>query len=100
MYGEGTRVDGTEARDSELAWRRVPLWIRIGGLGSGCLLLIAGRVYLLGVVAMRLASLTIAMAAAVLVAALLQPVYCGTSPPTSSPTSAAGCRRAWSAPVL
>jgi predicted PurR-regulated permease PerM len=67
-------VDGAESRDNERAWNRIPLWLRVGGLGSGCLLLMAGGLYVLGTVATRLASLTLAMAAAVLVAALLQPV--------------------------
>lgn len=30
------------------AWRRVPLALRVGGLCSGCFLLVAGAVYLVG----------------------------------------------------
>jgi predicted PurR-regulated permease PerM len=59
------------------AWGRVPVWLRVGGLGSGCLLLIVGAVYVLGFVAVRLASLTIALFAAVLIAALLEPMVTG-----------------------
>ncbi len=59
------------------AWGRIPLWVRVGGLGSGCLLLIAGGGYVLGLIAVRLASLSIAMAAAVLMAALLEPIVTG-----------------------
>jgi len=56
------------------AWRRVPLGLRVGGLCCGCFLLVAAAVYLVGAVAMRLASLTVALVAAVLIAALLEPV--------------------------
>lgn len=58
-------------------WQRVPSALRLGGLVSGCLLLIAGALYVIGVVAVRLASLTIAIAAAILIAALLEPVVNG-----------------------
>lgn len=70
-------MDGTDAREGARAWGRVPLWLRVGGLASGCLLLLAGAVYVLGSVAMRLAPLSLAVAAAMLVAALLQPVVTG-----------------------
>jgi putative heme transporter len=56
------------------AWERLPLLLRVAGLASGCLLLLAGAVYVLGAVAVRLASLTIALVAAVLIAALLEPL--------------------------
>lgn len=59
------------------AGRRVPTALLVSGLVSGCLLLTAGAVYLAGVVAVRLAPLSIAMAAAVLLTALLQPVVGG-----------------------
>jgi predicted PurR-regulated permease PerM len=62
------------ASASRGAWRRVPLTLRVGGLSCGCLLLVAGAVYLVGAVAMRLASLTMALVAALLIAALLEPV--------------------------
>jgi predicted PurR-regulated permease PerM len=69
--------DPTTARGRASAWQRVPLALRVGGLGCGCFLLVAGAVYLLGAVAMRLASLTVALVAAVLIAALLEPVVNG-----------------------
>jgi predicted PurR-regulated permease PerM len=56
------------------AWRRVPLALRVAGLCSGCFLLVAGAIYLVGAVATRLASLTVALVAAALIAALLEPV--------------------------
>jgi predicted PurR-regulated permease PerM len=62
------------ASASRGAWRRVPLALRVGGLSCGCFLLVTGAVYLVGAVAMRLASLTMALVAALLIAALLEPV--------------------------
>jgi putative heme transporter len=59
------------------AWRRVPLSLRVAGLISGCLLLIAGALYVVAFVTGRLASLSIALAAAVLIAALLDPIVAG-----------------------
>jgi len=56
------------------AWQRIPVSLRVGGLVSGCLLLIAGALYVVGVVATRLASLSIAVGAAFLIAALLEPL--------------------------
>jgi putative heme transporter len=59
------------------AWRRVPLSLRVAGLVSGCLLLVAGGLYVVALVTARLASLSIALAAAVLIAALLEPIVGG-----------------------
>jgi predicted PurR-regulated permease PerM len=60
--------------DGRTAWRRVPLTLRVAGLCCGCFLLVAAAVLLVGAVATRLASLTVALVAAVLIAALLEPV--------------------------
>jgi predicted PurR-regulated permease PerM len=59
------------------AWRRVPLSLRVAGLVSGCLLLVAGGLYVVALITARLASLSIALAAAMLIAALLEPVVAG-----------------------
>ncbi|HET8684461.1 MAG TPA: AI-2E family transporter [Micromonosporaceae bacterium] len=59
------------------AWARIPLSLRVGALASGCLLVIAAGVYVVALVAMRLASLSIAIAASILMAALLEPVVRG-----------------------
>jgi predicted PurR-regulated permease PerM len=64
---------GTGGRRSG-AWDRVPLFLRTWGIGSGCLLLLAGALYVVGAVAVRLASLMIAIVAALLIAALLEPL--------------------------
>ncbi|HEU4421849.1 MAG TPA: AI-2E family transporter [Pilimelia sp.] len=58
-------------------WRRVPPTLLASGLISGCLLLTAAAVYVAGLVALRVAPLSIAMAAALLLTALLQPVVGG-----------------------
>jgi predicted PurR-regulated permease PerM len=59
------------------AWQRVPLSLRVAGLISGCLLLLAGALYVVAFVTGRLASLSIALAAAFLIAALLDPIVVG-----------------------
>jgi predicted PurR-regulated permease PerM len=77
MGTPGRADDGATARPRTGAWDRLPLLLRTGGLASGCLLLIAGAVYAVGWVAVRLASLTVALVAAVLIAALLEQVVAG-----------------------
>jgi len=74
--GRGASRDiGREPRRG--AWSRIPLSLRVGALASGCLLVIAAGVYVVALVAVRLASLSIAIAAAILMAALLEPVVRG-----------------------
>jgi putative heme transporter len=58
-------------------WHQVPLGLRIAGVVSACVLLIAGAIYVVGVIAVELASLSIALAAAFLFAALLEPLVAG-----------------------
>src|SRR5688572_7779457 len=58
-------------------WQRVPLGLRTGGVVSACVLLIAGAIYVVGVIAVELASLSIALMAAFLFAALLEPLVGG-----------------------
>jgi predicted PurR-regulated permease PerM len=72
-----TRDAASVRTDGPGAWRRVPLALRVGGLSCACALLVAATVYVVGAVAMRLASLTVALVAAVLIAALLEPVVTG-----------------------
>ncbi|HET8658116.1 MAG TPA: AI-2E family transporter [Micromonosporaceae bacterium] len=74
---EDGREAGREQPARRGAWSRVPLSLRVGALASGCLLVIAAAVYVVGLVAVRLASLSIAIAAAILMAALLEPVVRG-----------------------
>lgn len=66
-----------DGQDSPRPWERVPTALRLAGLASGCLLLVAAAIYLLATVAVRLASLSIAILAAVLITALLHPVVRG-----------------------
>jgi predicted PurR-regulated permease PerM len=54
-------------------WERLPVLVRVA-IGAGCFLIFAAAVYVLASVAARLASLVIALAAALLIAALLEPV--------------------------
>jgi predicted PurR-regulated permease PerM len=58
-------------------WRRVPDGLRAAAITSACLLLVAGAVYVVGVAAVRLATLSIAVGAAILLAALLEPLVNG-----------------------
>jgi len=72
--GESEPAGGAATSGFRDAWRRVPLSLRVAGLVSGCLLLVAGGLYVVALVTGRLASLSIALAAAVLIAALLDPI--------------------------
>ena len=54
--------------------RGLPDWLGQGAFISGCLLLMAGAVFVLGLVAFRMASLVLALIAAMLLAALFEPV--------------------------
>ncbi|HCU48253.1 MAG TPA: AI-2E family transporter [Micromonosporaceae bacterium] len=54
-------------------WQALPRLVRLA-IGCGCLLLLAGAVFVLALLASRLVSLVIALAAALLIAALLEPV--------------------------
>jgi predicted PurR-regulated permease PerM len=58
-------------------WERVPWRVRLAALWSACLVLVAAGLYLIGVVAVRLAPLTLAVSAALFFTALLRPVYEG-----------------------
>jgi predicted PurR-regulated permease PerM len=69
--GDGLAREPAVARG---AWASVPLSLRVAGLVSGCLLLIAGAVYVVGYVAVQLATLSTAVAASILIAALLEPM--------------------------
>jgi len=55
-------------------WDRLPWLLRWAVLGSGCLLVISAGLYVLGLIATRLAPLTIALAATLFLAALLDPM--------------------------
>ncbi|MDG4833748.1 AI-2E family transporter [Solwaraspora sp. WMMD1047] len=55
-------------------WDRLPWLLRWSVVYSGCLLIVAAGLYVLGLVAARLAPLTIAVAATLFIAALLDPV--------------------------
>nr|MDT0660214.1 AI-2E family transporter [Micromonospora sp. DSM 115978] len=55
-------------------WDRLPWLLRWSVVYSGCLLVVAAGLYVLGLVAARLAPLTIAVAATLFLAALLDPV--------------------------
>lgn len=55
----------------------MPDWLGQGAFVSGCLLLMAGGVFVLGLIAARLASLVLALVAAMLIAALFEPVLHG-----------------------
>jgi predicted PurR-regulated permease PerM len=57
--------------------RGAPDWLWQGAFISGCLLIIAGAVYVVGLVAVQLASLMLALVAALLIAALFEPVLNG-----------------------
>jgi putative heme transporter len=59
------------------SWPRVPPALRAAGLVSGCVLLIAGALYVLGHIVTWLSSMVMAVAAALLLAALLEPVVVG-----------------------
>ena len=59
--------------DTTNSWRRVPAWLRVSGLVSACALLVGAAVYVLAGVATRLTSLSVALFAAMLITALLQP---------------------------
>jgi predicted PurR-regulated permease PerM len=71
--GDGPTPAGT---GREL-WERLPWLVRAAVVGSACLLVIAAGLYLLGLVAARLAPLTIAVAAALFLSALLDPIVIG-----------------------
>jgi predicted PurR-regulated permease PerM len=58
-------------------WAIVPWPLRVAAVYSACLLLVAGATYLIGLVAVQLASLTLALAATLLIAALLDPMVTG-----------------------
>jgi putative heme transporter len=75
--GGSDEVGGVATTGFRDAWWRVPLSLRVAGLISGCLLLVAGGLYVVALVTGRLASLSIALAAAVLIAALLDPIVVG-----------------------
>jgi predicted PurR-regulated permease PerM len=62
---------------SDRFWERVPLGLWVSALVSGCILVIAAAVYLVGIIAVELASLSIALTAAFLLAALLEPLVAG-----------------------
>jgi putative heme transporter len=55
-------------------WEQLPWLVRWAVVWSGCLLLVAAALYLLGVLAARLAPLTIAIAVTLFLAALLDPL--------------------------
>ncbi|WP_246001575.1 AI-2E family transporter [Allorhizocola rhizosphaerae] len=57
--------------------RGMPDWLWQGAFVSGCLLLMAGAVFVLGLIAVQLASLVLALIAAMLIAALFEPVLRG-----------------------
>lgn len=57
--------------------RGMPDWLWQGAFISGCLLIMAGAVFVVGLVTARLASLMLALIAAVLIAALFEPVLNG-----------------------
>src|SRR5688500_11912317 len=59
------------------ARRGLPDWLWQGAFVSGCLLLIAAAVFVLGLIATQLASLVLALIAAMLIAALFEPVLHG-----------------------
>jgi predicted PurR-regulated permease PerM len=74
VKGHGDDERGGRGGSVGGAWERLPMLLRTSALVSGCLLLVAAAVFVVGTVAVRLASLTIAMVAAVLIAALLEPL--------------------------
>ncbi len=57
--------------------RGMPDWLWQGAVISGCLLLMAGALFVLGFIAVQLASLVLALIAAMLIAALFEPVLMG-----------------------
>jgi predicted PurR-regulated permease PerM len=65
---------GTGRQRVRTTWEQLPWVVRWAVVWSVCLLLVAGGLYLLGQLAVRLAPLTIAIAVTLFLAALLDPV--------------------------
>jgi len=67
---EGSRATRTFAP----VWTALPRPLRVASVACGCFLLIAATAYVLGLILVRLAPLSLALAATLFLAALLQPV--------------------------
>ncbi|MEV4630426.1 AI-2E family transporter [Micromonospora sp. NPDC049523] len=73
LHGRLERIQGAQQRVHS-TWDSLPWFLRWSVVWSACLLIIAGGVYLLATLASRLAPLTIALAATLFLAAMLDPL--------------------------
>jgi predicted PurR-regulated permease PerM len=75
--GETTDPVGTGADGDPRVWDRIPWMVRSAVVWSASLLVIAAALYVLAMIAVRLAPLTIALAATLFLAALFDPLLLG-----------------------
>lgn len=68
---------GELAQDGSAGWSGLPPKARTAAAWSGVLLVVAGALFVIGFIAVRLTPLTLALAATLFLAALLQPVVTG-----------------------
>ncbi|WP_326561278.1 AI-2E family transporter [Micromonospora sp. NBC_01796] len=73
LHGRLDRIQGAQQRVHS-TWDSLPWFLRWSVVWSACLLIIAGGVFLLATLASRLAPLTIALAATLFLAAMLDPL--------------------------